>query len=304
MQFRHLRYFVKIVEAGSFSRAAATIHVAQSALSQQIAELEERIGLSLLQRNPRGVRPTAAGEVFYREASAVLRQLEQLPSLLRASSGETEGAVSLGFAISISVAMCGPFLETCRAQLPKVTLKFADGDSESLGARITANNLDMALVYEDEFVPTFSRKPLYRQRLFLVSAKTSAIPATSISLDKIARLPLVLPSLPNGRRRLVDRAFIDAGLSPNLIAETDTLSSELSAVRTGIGHTILNVSSMNQSGFAEPVMIEPAIFLTCSVVSSGDFPLTHAGEAVRNMLIQFVKDHIDKANRRGAEWIG
>ncbi len=56
MQFRQLRYFVKIVEAGSFSRAAATIHVAQPALSQQIAELEERMGLSLLQRSARGVR--------------------------------------------------------------------------------------------------------------------------------------------------------------------------------------------------------------------------------------------------------
>ena len=66
MQFRHLRYFVKIVEAGSFSRAAATIHVAQPALSQQIADLEDRMGVPLLQRTPRGVRPTPAGEVLYR----------------------------------------------------------------------------------------------------------------------------------------------------------------------------------------------------------------------------------------------
>src|SRR5271156_3834684 len=61
MQLRHLRYFVKIVEAGSFSRAAATIFVAQPALSQQIAELEEQMGVSLLKRSARGVRPTAAG---------------------------------------------------------------------------------------------------------------------------------------------------------------------------------------------------------------------------------------------------
>ncbi|MEI9899681.1 MAG: LysR family transcriptional regulator [Hyphomicrobium sp.] len=58
MQLRHLRYFVKIVEAGSFSRAATTIHVAQPALSQQIAELEERLGVPVLQRHARGVRPT------------------------------------------------------------------------------------------------------------------------------------------------------------------------------------------------------------------------------------------------------
>src|ERR1700742_2604812 len=96
MQFRHLRYFVKIVEAGSFSRAATTIHVAQPALSQQIGELEEQLGLSLLHRSARGVRPTAAGEVLYREASSILRLMEQLPGVVRSSSGETEGSVALG----------------------------------------------------------------------------------------------------------------------------------------------------------------------------------------------------------------
>lgn len=67
MQYRQLRYFVKIVEAGSFSRAAATIHVAQPALSQQVAELEEKLGLKLLHRTPRGVVPTSAGEVLLKE---------------------------------------------------------------------------------------------------------------------------------------------------------------------------------------------------------------------------------------------
>jgi len=60
MQYRHLHYFVSVVDAGSFSRAASTIHVAQPALSQQIAQLEEQLGVSLLLRSARGVRPTAA----------------------------------------------------------------------------------------------------------------------------------------------------------------------------------------------------------------------------------------------------
>lgn len=304
MQFRHLRYFVKIVEAGSFSRAAAAIHVAQPALSQQIADLEDRMGVSLLQRTPRGVRPTAAGEVLYREASSILRDLEQLPGLLSSASGEATGTVSLGFATSISVPMAGPFLEASRAQHPKVILKFADGDSESLEARIVAKNLDMAVVFEDELVPTFSRVPLFRQRLFFVSNESSHSFKAPVSLDQIAPLPLVLPSLPNGRRRIIDRAFADAGLSPNVIAETDTLSSELSAVRTGLANSILNMGTLGQRGFAEPLLIEPPVYLTCSVISSSDFPLTYAGEAVRNAMIQFVRDRIEATKRPGAEWIG
>jgi DNA-binding transcriptional LysR family regulator len=96
MQLRHLCYFVKIVDAGSISRAATTIHVAQPALSQQIAELEEQLGLALLQRSARGVRPTKAGEVLYREAVSILKQVEQLPGILRSSQGDIEGAISVG----------------------------------------------------------------------------------------------------------------------------------------------------------------------------------------------------------------
>jgi len=304
MQFRHLRYFVKIVEAGSFSRAAAMIHVAQPALSQQMADLEERMGVTLLQRTPRGIRPTAAGEVLFREASSLLKELEQLPTLLTSGSGDAEGKVSLGFATSISVPMSGPFLETCRARHPKVAIKFADGDSESLEERIIAKDIDMAVVFEDELVPIFSRVPLYQQRLFFVSCEASTNFDGVVTLEQIAPLPLVLPSFPNGRRRVVDRVFSEAGLTPNVIAETDTLSSELSAVRTGLAHSILNMSIMGQRGFADPLLIEPPVYMTCSVISSSDFPLTHAGETVRDTLIQFVDQHLKTTQRPGAEWIG
>src|SRR5579871_3622973 len=86
MQYRHLHYFVKIVEAGSFSQAARTIHVAQPALSQQIAELEASLGIALLQRSARGIKPTVAGQKLYDEASSILRRYENLPSLIRSSS--------------------------------------------------------------------------------------------------------------------------------------------------------------------------------------------------------------------------
>ncbi len=75
LQYRQLRYFVAVVEAGSISRAAGVVHVAQPALSQQIAELEDRIGTKLLLRTPRGVKPTSAGEVLFREAALILRKM-------------------------------------------------------------------------------------------------------------------------------------------------------------------------------------------------------------------------------------
>jgi len=307
MQFRHLRYFVKVVEAGSFSRAAAAIHVAQPALSQQVGELEERLGFLLLERSSRGVRPTAAGEVVFREGSEILRQLENLPGIVRSSSGEAEGTVSLGMATTLAGSLAGPTIEACRNALPKVTLRFSDHDSETLQAKVEAHTLDMAIVFEDEFAPIFSRRPLFRQRFFLI--RNEPLPGCSgtVSLDQIATLPLVLPGHPNQRRNVIDRAFAAAGLTPNVVTETDAVPSELSAVRTGVGSSILNSGNFSHiyrgREFADPLLIEPPLFMTCSVISSSDFPLTHAGEAVKTVLVKFIEDHIGQRQRPGADLV-
>src|ERR1700753_1985912 len=194
MQYRHLYYLVKIVEAGSFSQAARTIHAAQPALSQQIAELEASLGIPLLQRSARGVRPTVAGEKLYEEASSILRRLENLPGLIRSSTGEVQGTVSLGMPASLSTTLVGPFIAACRAAYPKITLKFIDGDSEFLREEVEKGRLDLALAHEDECFPVVHRQPLFQQNHYLISSVSrAATPATTISLAEVSKIPLILP---------------------------------------------------------------------------------------------------------------
>jgi LysR family nitrogen assimilation transcriptional regulator len=306
MQFRQLRYFVKIVDAGSFSRAATVVHVAQPALSQQVAELEERLGVMLLQRSARGVRPTAAGEILYREASEILHQLDQLPSAISPTSREPKGTVSLGFAVSLAPKLVGGVLEECRTSLPKVTLRVSDGDSLSLEDRIASNSVDLAVLYEDEFATAMTRKPLFRQKMYLISRVPLPDQENPISLQQIAEIPLVLPGAPNGRRALIDRMFAAAKLTPNIVLEADSLASEMWAVRTDVGCTILPVGDMSHFGphaFARPVLIEPPMYLICSIAYSAGFPLTNAGEAVRDFLLGFIERRVQQPDMPGTEWI-
>lgn len=276
MQFRQLRYFVKIVEAGSFSRASATIHVAQPALSQQIAELEDRLGVKLLNRSARGVTATAAGEVLFREASSILHQLDLLPTVAKSQSGEPEGVVGVGIASSLAPILIGSLIAHVKIALPKVKLKVSDGDSEMLENRVDASSLDLAIIYEDELVSRFAREPLFKQRLCLVGAQPPSEPGkSSIMLEDTARLPLTLPGLPNGRRALIDRTFAKHGLTPNVVGETDSLSSELLTVKTGIAHTLLpvtNPKSFLDQGFAHPLPIDADLHLTCSIISLERLP--------------------------------
>jgi len=307
MQYRHLYYFVKIVEAGSFSQAARTIHVAQPALSQQIAELEASLGIALLQRSARGIRPTAAGQRLYEEASSLLRRYENLPALVRSGTGEVQGLVSVGMPASLSITMVGPFIERSRQAYPQVTLKFIDGDSEFLREEVERGRLDLALAFEDEFFPVVHRQPLFRQNHYLIRSRRSApVHGPTVSLEEVSRIPLVLPGPLNARRIVIDRTFAKAGLSPNLAAEAVTVASELSAVRSGAASTILNLGDMSGfslEDFATPVLIEPTFYMTCSIIWSNEFALTPAAEKVKNLLIDFLKEHIGRTKRPGAAWL-
>ncbi len=239
MQYRHLHYFVSVVEAGSFSRAASTIHVAQPALSQQIAQLEEQPGVSLLLRSARGVRPTAAGEVLYREASAILRTVAAAPRHRALRHRDREGHRAARACRRPSWRpRPWPSWSNARTSLPDVVVRMAVSDSPTLMRRVTEHELDLGLVLEDEFVPAFARTPLFRQRLFLVRHR-AASNSKPVQLADLASLPLVLPSSPNITRTALDRALAAAKLSPNVVMEADVVANIIAAVRAGAGGAVL-----------------------------------------------------------------
>ena len=305
MQFRQLRYFVAVVEAGSISRAASVVHVAQPALSQQIADLEERIGMKLLLRTPRGVKPTPAGETLFREASLILHRMDQLPGMLKSAIGDTQGTVRLGIVASLAGPLVGVIVEHFKSELPQVNLICSDGDSGSLVARVQSHALDLALVFEDELVPSHSRTPIFSQQLFLIGKDAGKIKKPHVSLEELIGIPLVSPGRQRNRRQLINRAFAARNLVPNIVAEVDNLSSELSAVRAGVGNTLLNVGELPDGfeSFAVPVPIKPPLVMTCCAIFSNDAALSAATEAVRASLIPVVKEFIRRSKRRGAKVI-
>ena len=306
LKLRHLRYFATIVERGSFSRAATELHVAQPALSQQMAELEGLLGAPLLHRSVRGVRATAAGEALYAAAVDILRRVEQLPGIVLSTGGEPEGTVTLGMSSTLAAALAGPFMEASRKALPKVSLRFTSLDSASLRNRVAGKRLDLGVVYEAEPVGSFLRLPLFRQRLFWIQRRKTPRSPAGASLRRIVEQPLVLPSPPNLIRIMLDKAFATEHLSPDISAEMDVFSSILSAVHSGLGNTVLPKGNFSDVPghtrlFATP--IEPPLYMTVSLISHEDGAPTRAMEGVRECFIAFLREYIDSHAIPGAEWI-
>ena len=95
MDARQLSYFVRIVETGSMSHAAADLHVAQSALSLHVANLEHELGVALLIRRKRGVTPTACGELLFNRARSILNQFDNTVQEIRSYAASPAGNVTL-----------------------------------------------------------------------------------------------------------------------------------------------------------------------------------------------------------------
>ncbi|MEH2576502.1 LysR family nitrogen assimilation transcriptional regulator [Bradyrhizobium sp. AZCC 1708] len=245
----------------------------------------------VLQRHARGISPTPAGEVLYREAVVILRRIEQLPGIVRSTGGEPDGVVALGMSSTLAATVGGPFIQTCRERLPKVMVKFYISDSETLKREISTHALDLALLFEDQFAAGYSRAPLFRQRLYYIGDKRISRSTGTISMEKLAKLPLVLPTAPNILRSVLDREFAGIGVSPNIVSEGDQLSSIMSLVRQGLGGTVLPRGFEHGEGAGDlgvPSLIEPPLFLTASVMWSSDTALSRAAEAVRLALADYV----------------
>jgi LysR family nitrogen assimilation transcriptional regulator len=304
VQLRHLRYFTRIVEAGSFSRAASVVHIAQPALSQQIAELELDLGVTLLHRSARGVSPTPAGDVLYHEAVSILGRIEQLTELVRTSGPEIEGTVNIGTSSTLAATLFGQFVKACRVALPKVTLRCFTAGGTSLKARLEAHTLHLAFTFEDDLAAAFARRPLYQQSCYLIRNEPLPGNPATISLRDLMALPLVLPAGPNLVRTKFDRMLAEAGLAANVAAEADVMSNALLAVQAGIGGTILpkgDYSDVPGCGNLFSTLIEPKIQLTTSVLWLAEEALTPATEAVRDLLIAFVEKQCLATLPAGAE---
>ena len=239
MELRQLRYFVRVVELGSMSRAALDLQLVQSALSQQISRLEGELATRLLQRTSKGVAPTEAGLAFFREAQLALRHAEQ--AARAAQQSRLSGSVSVGLAPSTASVLALPLMRAMRERYPDVRLHMVETLSGHLSNMLNARQLDLAVLFDTHPARRWSVTPLLEEKLFLIQSARqpvrAALPAR-LRLAELKRVPLILPTGPHGLRSVVDAAFARAKAKPLMAAEIDSLAMLMEAVDAGFGATV------------------------------------------------------------------
>ena len=240
MELRQLRYFVRVLELGSISRAALDLELVQSALSQQISRLESELSTRLLQRTSKGVVATEAGMAFFREAQLTLRHADQ--AVRAAQLSRLTGAVSLGLASTTAAVLGLPLIRAMRERYPDVRLHMVEGMSGHLTSMLNSRQLDLTILFDTQAARRWSVLPLVEEKLFLIQAKSgkteAAKPAIRTRMADLKDIPLILPTGTHGLRSALDAAFVRAKFKPQLAAEIDSLAMTMAAVEAGLGSTV------------------------------------------------------------------
>ncbi|RDJ20003.1 LysR family transcriptional regulator [Bosea caraganae] len=299
MNFRQFQYFIGVVDAGSFSRAALSLHVAQPALSLQIANLEEELGTPLLVRSQRGVQTTRAGNIFYQSARAVLNEINQLRQTIEAGEG-LAGDVSLGLTTSFSGFFAGPIAAATLGRHPNIRIRIFDSPTHLHEQSLLRGNIDIALLPEDAEVVGVQREPLYRQLLFFVERRTAEVPAAGeIRLQDLVGRRLVLPTDPNPTRTVVERAFLTLGAKPMVAAEANSMATLLSLVEAGVGGAIVAWGGQDSQKFRWSKIVDPEIHHDVSLCSARHLPHSECSAAVQSIVSEIVMETIQSPAWRG-----
>ena len=278
MELRHLRYFVAVAEELHFGRAAQRLHIVQPALSKQIANLENEIGVQLFHRTKRRVTITDAGRAFYEEVRVILLRIDRAVETAQMTATGQTGSLDLGFIGPAMWSVLPTLLAEHHRRLPDVRFRLSELSSVAQIASLRDGTLDAGFVrlplydYGDVEFKVVLREP------FVVTLPEGHAAAASplVDLAELAGEPFIFVP------RRVEPGFYDRcialcqsyGFSPSIVEEGTGPTAICGMVATGLGITLSPASILNAPwpGVVFRELAKPGLELELAVATRREQP--------------------------------
>lgn len=304
MDVRQLRYFMRIVEKRSLSRAAADLRVSQSSLSLHVANLEQELGVELLVRSRRGVALTECGELLLTRARAIIGQVDATMEEIRSFAENPAGLVTLGLPASIAAFFSAPLLMQLKVRYPRITLRIVDGVTSRLLALAQEKRVDLAMVTEVGPMSALGAERLVSETLYLAGAGPRRFGnAFAVNAANLASVPLVLPSRDHGTRLLVEEYAKALGIDLLVKFEVDAVPAIKELVRSGFGCTFLPATAIKEEAargeFWTVELVEPALARIVTLVRPLKGKTNPASDAARAVIRDLVIKLVDSGDWPG-----
>lgn len=330
MDLRSLRYFIAVLEAGSLSRAAASLYIAQPALTAQIKKLEAELDTQLLERSHAGVTPTSAGLQLYEDARRLLSDAEAMRDRIRQLPQGPEGSVTVALPFLLASLLMGPVLMALRETAPRVRVFVLDDLSLMVRKAMLDRRADLGILVDTPTVEGLDCQPLAREAMFVcgqdadgrvrallrqsgaprkAKARAGAVPVPrpTLDFDHAARLPLVLQSRRFSIRRSVEEAAAERGTALHIAHEHDSARVIRSLYLHGAGFTFTPACALHDAPPARADwivarVVQPELVRTYSLALPAGRVRDAATQAVMEALLSQSRRLIDQGAWE-AEWL-
>lgn len=288
-----------MVEAGSFTKAATLLNVAQSALSLHVRQLEEGFGTQLLVRERTGVRVTDSGQKLLVRARSILKEIQLTEAELTNKIASPAGEVTIGIPSGAARVLSAPLLEAVRSELPRVSLKMIEGMTGPLEEWMAAGRLSLSILYRtDENIGQMTA--LAREEFCLVAPPGQPPFEESVSLSDLHSFPLAVPMRNNNVRRSVADVVAQHGCMLDVRFEVDSLSTIINMVMEGKAYSILTPSAIHKEasqGLVRAIkIVDPVITRLVVLAVNPKDDRAPAVVALRKLIPRVVNTLIDSGD--------
>lgn len=221
MEIRQLRAFLAIAEAKTFTAGARRVNVTQAAISMQIRQLEDEVGLPLFTRTPRRVIMTEAGEYLLERARRIMREHDSALAEIAEVAGAEHGRLRIGSASAMFATRQLPFiLQKLKAKFPNAEISVTSGTSQALVEKIMHGEVDIAFVSLPVESSNVTIDPLFSDEIVAVAHPGHPLAKDKfISAAALAGEHLILGEKGGNTRRMIDEFFDAANVRPNITME-------------------------------------------------------------------------------------
>lgn len=302
MELRHLRYFEAVARHSHVTRAAAELHIAQPALSKQISQLEQELGVALFDRVGRNVRLTEAGEALLPHARTVLAQIEAARSEMAERIGLRRGRASVGTPPTVGTQLLPKALAAFNQRYPGIELRLHEAGIQTLLDLLETGLVDVAVATLPVDDPSLTVIPLFSEDLVIVvSSGHRLYGSPSITIGELRDESWVLSPENYELREATLNACKRAGFTPRVVldgGETDTL---LRLVAAGVGIALaprLAVHGGTDLGVIQ--VSDQVLSRSLGLVWRGDRVASPAARALREFLVEQLRHGLPRSNSRVA----
>jgi len=294
LELRQLQYFLKVAKKQHVTQASEELHIAQSAVSRQIHQLEEELGVSLFVQRGRNLQLTSAGKLFLGRVEGVMAELDRAVREVQEFLDPAKGEIRIGFPHSLGISLLPTLVAGFRRIQPEVKFRFRQGTYTSLIRDVMEREIDLAFIS-----PLPERHNHVAGELMLTEELYAILPPghpladrEEIRLEELSAEPFVLFNEAYSLRSIVLEACERAGFKPRIEFEGEETDTIRGLVAAGMGVSLLPEMALTETSLLQPVKLrvtEPPVTRTVGIIRRSGEALPPVAEGFRRYLNEFFR---------------